>query len=164
MVQHFPLRADKRRQLGAAEGDREWLSEHAKLCGEDFWENSFKESCRLSLGRRISVSFADGDWAQAQFTHAKTVSKIMWWKNVTLCSSDINLRVSHQYERDQHFIESVMALMFYERCQDISKIRNNERVPPMELSYLAQKYPAMWPAYLIMVYLLYLSIRKNNTI
>lgn len=79
-------------------------TEHAKLWGEDFQENSFKGSGRLSLCRRIAVSFADGDWAQVQFTYAKTVSKIMW-KNRPHCSSEINLTASHQFERDQHFIQ-----------------------------------------------------------
>ncbi|AJG39160.1 glycoprotein [Wuhan Fly Virus 2] len=130
---------------------RELLIENARFWSERFRERDFVGACRLKFRGEEGVRFRNGEWFSFSFVEERHKSYFVWWSNLSICrSAESRVKIADTYENEHHTVESLAALMFYDRCQSsLSKLRNNMALTPLDVSYLAQTYPGVGPAYII---------------
>ncbi|QXV86588.1 glycoprotein [Yushu rhabdovirus] len=130
---------------------RELLIPEARFWSERFRERDFQRTCRLKFKGREGIRFKNGEWFELEFVEEKDQGYFVWWKNLPPCTgANTRVKVADPYENEHHTVDSLTALMFYDRCQNsLSKLRNSQVLTPLDVSYLSQTYPGMGPAYII---------------
>ncbi|AJG39125.1 glycoprotein [Shayang Fly Virus 2] len=130
---------------------RDLIIPEARFWSERFRERDFVGACRLKFRRTDGIRFRNGEWFAFNFIEEAHKSYFIWWSRLDVCrGEDLKLKIADPYESEHHTVESLAALMFYDRCQSsVSKLRNNMALTPLDVSYLAQTYPGVGPAYII---------------